>query len=94
MSLGRTMLIRSFQAGRDTELPFYSSAKMYSSRIPNSCRVLIWVSKRLSVAACLADPCVDVGYGDQRLILAKGPLCRGGRIRLPSFFANCLLPAN
>ena len=25
------------------------------------------------VAACLADPYVDVGYGDQRLIFAKGP---------------------
>ena len=29
----------------------------------------------LVVAACLAHPCVDVGYGDQRLIFAQGPLC-------------------
>ena len=41
MSLGRTTLIRSFQAGRDTGLPVFSSSKMYSSRIPNSSRVLI-----------------------------------------------------
>ena len=27
------------------------------------------------VAACLADPCVNVGYGDQKLIFAQGPLC-------------------
>ena len=45
MSVGRTWVISSFQAGRDMELPVISSAKMCSSRIPNSCRMWSCVSK-------------------------------------------------
>ena len=35
------------------------------------------------VAACLADPYADVGYGDQRLIFAQRPVCVWRQLLLP-----------
>ena len=43
------------------------------------------------VAACLADPCVDVGDGDHEVNLAKGPLCLSDSVLTPIIIRRLVL---